>query len=299
MLATAIASASAADVDAMMFAAVTDHVFVDEGHTLDFTNKAFEALALVDSSGGLTSGVLTALVRQTCAADRSEESSEWRHPRDLAALAAEAEDRLEVALEKGWAVTNAQVDVGALAWSLLDDDPDAVVGAVLDAVGGGAAPEQVGRALALAAALRIVRFHTQNDFGDWNSVHHAFTAANALHQSLVRCPSPELLRGAIHGALRVYLDRFLNVPAARAVRRSTARRHWRTWRRAGTCRARWTGPGRSPTGSCAAAGRGRRADRRARPRPAGRGRRVPLVPGVRGRRAPGAGRGRRGRRSRR
>ena len=39
VLATAIASGSAADVDAMMFAAVTDHVFVDEGHTLDFTTR--------------------------------------------------------------------------------------------------------------------------------------------------------------------------------------------------------------------------------------------------------------------
>jgi len=182
VLATAIASATGADVDAMMFAALTDHVFVDEGHTLDFTNKAFEALALVGgdgeasggfasgalASGALTSGVLTSLVRETCAADRSEESSEWRHPRDLAALVAEAEDRLEVALEKGWAVPSAHVDVAALAWSLLGDDPDAVVGAVLDAIAGGAAPEQIGRALALAAALRIVRFHTQNDFGDWN-----------------------------------------------------------------------------------------------------------------------------------
>ena len=30
-----------------MFAAVTDHVFVDGGHTIDFTNKAFEALGYV------------------------------------------------------------------------------------------------------------------------------------------------------------------------------------------------------------------------------------------------------------
>ena len=213
VLATAVATTTAADADAMMLAAVTDHVFIDEGHTLDFTNKAFEALALIGADA--PPGLLTSLVAQTCAADRSEESSEWRHPRDLAALVADANGRLELALEKGWAVTTASVDVGALAWSLLDEDPDAVVGAVLDAVAAGAAPEQLGRALALAAALRIVRFHTQNDFGDWNSVHHAFTAANALHQSLVRCPSPELLRGAIHGALRIYLDRFLNVPAAR------------------------------------------------------------------------------------
>ena len=213
VLATAVASAPVADVDAMMFAGLTDHVFIDEGHTLDFTNKAFEAVALVGPQAA--GAVLPSLVGQTCAADRSEEASEWRHPRDLAALAAAAVDRLDTALEKGWASSTSFTDVGGLAWALLDDDPDAVVGAVLDAVAVGAAPEQIGRALALAAALRIVRFHTQNDFGDWNSVHHAFTAANALHQGLIRCPSPELLRGAIHGALRVYLDRFLNVPAAR------------------------------------------------------------------------------------
>jgi len=212
-LATAVASVSRADVEAMMFAAVTDHVFIDDGHTLDFTNKAFEALALVDGTNA--GNVLTSLVAQTCAADRSEESSEWRHPHDLAGLLVSAQDRLEAALDKGWSSSGGFTDVAGLAWTLLEDDPDVVVGAVLDAVAVGAAPEQIGRALALAAALRIVRFHTQNDFGDWNSVHHAFTSANALHQALVRCPTPELLRGALHGALRVYLDRFLNVPAAR------------------------------------------------------------------------------------
>jgi nitrite reductase/ring-hydroxylating ferredoxin subunit len=213
VLATAVASASRPDVEAMMFAAVTDHVFIDEGHTIDFTNKAFEALALVGPTQAQS--VLTALVAQTCAADRSEESSEWRHPHDLAGLVASAGGRLEAALDKGWSTASTFTDVPALAWSLLEEDPDAVVGAVIDAVAVGASPEQVARALAYAAALRIVRFHTQNDFGDWNSVHHAFTAANALHQALVRCPTPELLRGALHGALRVYLDRFLNVPAAR------------------------------------------------------------------------------------
>jgi hypothetical protein len=90
-----------------------------------------------------------------------------------------------------------------------------VVTALTGAHQRGASLEQLGRALALAAALRITRFHTQNDLGDWDVVHHAFTAANALHQSLVRSPSPELARGLVHGALRVYLDRFLNVPAAR------------------------------------------------------------------------------------
>ncbi len=60
-----------------------------------------------------------------------------------------------------------------------------------------------------------MRFHIQNDHGDWDTVHHSFTAANALHQALRRNPTPELRRGCVHAALRVYLDRFLNVPAAR------------------------------------------------------------------------------------
>jgi hypothetical protein len=105
--------------------------------------------------------------------------------------------------------------VAELAWSLLAEEPDAVVGAIDDAIAAGATPEELGRAVAYAAALRITRFHTQNDHGDWDEVHHAFTAANALHQSLRRAPSSELVRAVYHVALRVYLDRFLNVPAAR------------------------------------------------------------------------------------
>jgi hypothetical protein len=53
-------------------------------------------------------------------------------------------------------------------------------------------------------------------------VHHAFTSANALHQVLARSPSPEALRGVYHLALRVFLDRFLNVPAARLPRSAPA-----------------------------------------------------------------------------
>ena len=70
----------------MMFAAVTDHVFIDGGHTIDFTNKAFEALGYVgaDAAGS----VLPTLVQETAGASRSEEGGEWRHPHDLAALGA-------------------------------------------------------------------------------------------------------------------------------------------------------------------------------------------------------------------
>jgi nitrite reductase/ring-hydroxylating ferredoxin subunit len=218
-LATIVQSGDLAAAERVMFAAVTDHVFIDEGHSLDFTNKAFEAVRLV---GDRQAGVVTSLVRQTCAADRSEESGEWNHPHDLASLIARAEAELPAALAEGATAAHASVDVPKVAWTMLEDDPDVVVAGVLDAVRSGATPEELGRALAYAAALRITRFHLNNDPGDWNSVHHAFTTANALHQALRRQPTPELLRGVIHGALRVYLDRFLNVPAARLPQATTA-----------------------------------------------------------------------------
>jgi hypothetical protein len=153
-------------------------------------------------------------VLQTTAAQRSEEFSEWRHPYDLVRLASETCLRMGPA-PTAPATRDNDLDVGAVAWELLADDPVAVTDALVRAHEAGATDEQLGRALAYAAALRIVRFHVQNDHGDWDTVHHSFTAANALHQALSRNPTSELRRGCVHAALRIYLDRFLNVPAAR------------------------------------------------------------------------------------
>jgi nitrite reductase/ring-hydroxylating ferredoxin subunit len=197
------------EVEAMMFAAVSDHVFIDGGHTIDFTNKAFEALDLLGREAA--GQVLPTLVRQTARAQRSEEFSEWRHPRDLVLLVTET----AAALQEPGPVQSIGIDVGAVAWKLLAEEPLAVADALIEARRTGATDEELGRALAYAAALRIVRFHTRNDHADWDTVHHSFTAANALHQALQRNPTPELRRASVQAALRIYLDRFLNVPAAR------------------------------------------------------------------------------------
>ena len=216
VLITAIDSGcSPAAVARMLVAACTDHVFIDEGHTIDFTNKAFEVLDHLgwDAAGG----VLPTLVPQLTNARRHEELGSWRHPHDLSALVEQANERLPRAWAHGESRRGALGDrqVAALGWTLLEDDPAVIVDAVLDALASGAEPEQLGRALAFAAALRITRFHVQNDHQDWDVVHHGFTSANAVHQLLARHPSPQLLRGVLHGALKVFLDRFLNVPAAR------------------------------------------------------------------------------------
>jgi nitrite reductase/ring-hydroxylating ferredoxin subunit len=241
-LATAIAGGMPLpELAGMMAAAVTDHVFVDEGHTIDFTNKAFEVLGhLGEGAAGL---VLPTLVAQTATARRHEEEAAWRHPHNLAGLAAEAASRLPSVLagtgrEAGAGVAGGQSwaepargeaaaasamgkepggAAAGLAWVLLGEDPVDVVEEVLGALARGVDAEAVARAVALAAALRIVRFHVQNDHGDWDVVHHGFTSANAVHQLVVRAPeaSPVLLRGVVQVALKVFLDRFLNVPPAR------------------------------------------------------------------------------------
>jgi hypothetical protein len=85
---------------------------------------------------------------------------------------------------------------------------------MLDALRAGFAPEQLAETVTYAAARRIAHFHTSNEFGDWDTALHTFTFANAVLQGMRRAPSAELLRAVFDAAMSVYLDRFLNVPAA-------------------------------------------------------------------------------------
>jgi nitrite reductase/ring-hydroxylating ferredoxin subunit len=197
----------------LLFAAVTDHRYIQIGHVADFTNKALEAL---DHAGWEhAEPVLTSLASGYANADRMEESNAWRHPIDLVAILEQAFESLPASLEKGrsrrgsWTGRDAQVPV------LLGENPQAIADTLLTALREGATEFEVAGMVAYAAALRVARFHTSNEFGDWDTALHTFTFANAVHQGLRRSPSPELLRGVFDAAISVYLDRFLNVPAAR------------------------------------------------------------------------------------
>jgi len=54
-----------------------------------------------------------------------------------------------------------------------------------------------------------------NDIDDWFNPVHTFSFCNALHQVLRRGEvGPEVERGLFHGAMSVYVDRFLNIPSA-------------------------------------------------------------------------------------
>ncbi|HLZ31446.1 MAG TPA: Rieske 2Fe-2S domain-containing protein [Chloroflexota bacterium] len=211
VLQTAIAgAASPVELADLLFAAVTDHVYLDAGHVLDFVNKACEYLDLVGwSEAGL---VLPSLVSGLCRAQRSEEQNAWRNPIDLVELVAPHLDQLA---RRGPGEARLGADFDALVAAILADDPSAGVTAISAAIERGVCFAEVGMAVAHAAALRVGRFHTSNEFADWDSVHNTWTSCQALAQALHRAPSRELARGVYHAALRVYLDRFLNIPAAR------------------------------------------------------------------------------------
>jgi nitrite reductase/ring-hydroxylating ferredoxin subunit len=211
-LLTAIANgASPAQLADLLFTAATDRPYAATGHLLDFCNKAFELLDLIGWEHA--AAVLPAVVGDLVSARGGEETDAWRHPVDLVTLLQQSAAELPRLLAEGAA---RQWDgEPALSRALLGEDPLAILAALRDAFRAGARPEQVSRALAYAAALRIARFGTVNEFSDWITALHTFTYCNALHQALKRSPTPELLRGVLHGAMSVYLDRFLNVPPAR------------------------------------------------------------------------------------
>lgn len=202
-----------AEVCDFLVTAATDHFYRNGGHTLDFINKAFEILEHIGWEHA--EEILPTLVGMLATSSRSEEQNRWRSPHDLVTLLKETFEELGalcvVGANQKWEANASET----LTTTLLGDDPVAIVHALKEALKGGASLTDLTRTLAYAAALRIARFHTKNEIGDWLSVLHTYTYANALHQCAKRSPSVELLRGVFHGAMAVYFDRWFNKPAAR------------------------------------------------------------------------------------
>ena len=67
-----------------------------------------------------------------------------------------------------------------------DSIPSGAADALKAGIRAGAAPADLGRSLAYGAALRVARFGTANEHADWETAHHVFTFANAVHQMLNR-----------------------------------------------------------------------------------------------------------------
>ncbi|MBV9567134.1 MAG: Rieske (2Fe-2S) protein [Hyphomicrobiales bacterium] len=201
-----------------LLTAETERVFADAGHSLDFINKAFECLDLVGWEHAAC--VLPTVIGQMVEARGAEESTAWRQPVDLVELCEEAASELPDLLSAGRGLQGWSSHA-VLAGELLADDPDEILDSLKAALRAGASPADLGRSLAYAAALRVARFGNANEHADWETAHHVFSFANAVHQMLTRVETAEGDRGALaarsvlHGAMALYLTRYLNVPPAR------------------------------------------------------------------------------------
>jgi hypothetical protein len=202
--------ASPAELADMIFAAATDRIYADSGHVLDFANKAFELLDLIGWEHA--AAALPAIVPQLVSARGGEEQNAWRHPLDLVPVLRDVEQEIPLLLKRGEG--KSWDGVVALSEDLLGEDPLQIIGGLKRAISDGARPEQLSQALAHAAAMRIARFGTANEFADWITALHTFSYCHALDCVVRRVRSPEIVRGVIHGAMSVYLDRFLNIPPA-------------------------------------------------------------------------------------
>ena len=218
-LLTAIAAglSPAALADALL-AAETERAFADGGHSLDFINKAFECLDLIGWEHA--SSLLPTVVGQMVAARGAEELTEWRQPDDLIALCDEAAGQLPDLFAAGRDVQRLVGPRGARPGVAGRRSGRDRRRASRRRSVQGAAPTDLGRSLAYGAALRVARFGNANEHGDWETAHHVFTYANALHRMLERIGTRRhaitaAVRGVLHGAMALYLTRYLNVPPAR------------------------------------------------------------------------------------
>ena len=204
-------TAQAGVLDAV-FSAITDRVYADSGHAVDFAWKAVELAELL---GWEHAGTVLpcALPGSVIGARGAEEGSSWRHPTDLLALLAHAAREIPAAVRQGRG--GAGGSVAELADAVLGEDPAVIVASLLDALRAGLGPDDLAQAVAHAACLRVARFGPSNEFGDWDTALHSLSYAQAMHHVACRADSPEVLRGIFVGALSVYQDRFLNVPPAR------------------------------------------------------------------------------------
>ena len=201
-----------ADLADLLYGAAAERLYANTGHLFDACNKALE---LTDLLNGGSPPDLLALLAPTLADGRGEEEgTPWHHPVEIAAAVRAAEERLPELANVGSPLLPAAAE-DILVWQIMGDDPLQVIAAVEAALRDGVTPAAVGAAITRAAGLRLARFATSNEVSDWFNPQHTFIFCNAVQQALLRTTGPDVVRALFHAAIAVYMDRYLNVPAAK------------------------------------------------------------------------------------
>ena len=212
-LLTGVASNDADLLADLLYGAGSERLFANTGHVLDACNKGLEMIALLGDEEAFE--LVPLLVPALVGTRGEEESTTWHHPIDIVTPLREIEERLAGTLEANAAGGDRPLDGDALTGVLLGDDPLAILDALETGLRDGAPAEELARRVAHAASLRLARFATSNEVTDWFSPQHTLNFANAVHQAVSRIATPDTVRGIFQAAIAVYVDRYLNVPAAR------------------------------------------------------------------------------------
>ncbi len=138
------AGATSQQMADMLFAAATDHRYLQIGHVADFTNKALEALDLAGWEPDRAERVLTSLAAGYANANRMEELNAWRNPLDLIAILEQTFDKIPAALQTGRGARRPWSGRAALVEVLLGEDPQAIADALIAALSQGCSPVESG-----------------------------------------------------------------------------------------------------------------------------------------------------------
>ncbi len=198
------------DLADLVFSVASQRLYANGGHLLEDCNKVFQLSALLGAEQAQR--LYPLLVRGLTQARGEEESTNWHHPLELVEPLAAIDEQLPGILDRNDGTGKRPDDLLAI---LLGEDPIAIITALKQALIENVAPMILAREVSYAAALRLARFAISNEVTDWFNPQHSFIHANAAWQAINRSPSPEVVRTLFQAAMAVYMDRFLNVPAAR------------------------------------------------------------------------------------
>ena len=208
---TAVARLAPRDVAELIFTGATERLYANGGHQLEDCNKVLELVELLGAPTGPK--LVPLLMRGMTQARGQEESTNWHHPIEIVEPLRALEKRLPATLDRpddpAWRAD------AALTATLLGDDPLAILDRLERALASGAPAHRVARQVSYAAALRLARFATSNEVTDWFNPQHTFIYTNGTYQAVRRVAAPDVVRGIFHGAISVYMDRYLNVPPAK------------------------------------------------------------------------------------
>jgi len=201
--------ASEQELADLLFGVASERLYANGGHLFEDCNKVFE---FKDHLGDTHNILLPLLVEGLTQSRGEEESTNWQHPIDIVTPLSELNVKLPALLENNSG--EGKIDKGLLA-TLSGDDPIAILRDLESALANNVSPLRLAREVSYAAALRLARFSTSNEVTDWFNPQHTYIHSNAVYQAVKRSPTPQVVRAIFQAAISVYIDRFLNVPAAK------------------------------------------------------------------------------------